>query len=255
MSVGSGGYDIEKNLKAFEKMGLEKVNWITTGIEDFDALTMIPRGRVTQIQGPYGVGKTTLCLNMIKGLKGKRVLYIDSEASLNPALLVALEIEASTFDLYNKSAFIEDIYDVIIDAAKAGKHDMIIFDSLAACTFKVESENEAASHNIGQKAKMVGKLMRVVPMHLKDHDTALVIINQEREMIGTYVPIQYTPGGKGVLYSASLIVGLKSIKSARFPKTGPPFKGHVVTAEILKSKVNTPGRKAAFKLYYPEKMS
>lgn len=245
-------YNREANLAAFKKMGLDEVEWITTGIPDFDALTQIPRGRITQIQGPEGVGKTTLCLNMIKGLKGKKILYIDSEAALNPQLLVNLEVEADNFTLYNESAFIEDIYDTIVAAVEHAKYDMIIFDSVAACTFRTEVANAAADANIGQKARIIGKLMRIIPMELKRTKTALVIINQERELIGAYVPTKYTPGGKGILYSASLIVQLKTTKGARFPKTGPPFKGHTVTAEIIKSKVNDPWRKAEFKLYYGE---
>lgn len=234
-------------------MGLEPVEWLTTGIADFDALTQIPRGRVTQIQGQYGVGKTTLCLNMLKGLRDKKVLYIDSEASLNPQLLVDLELNSDNFHLYNTSAFIEDIYDKIIEATESGIYDLIIFDSLASTTFRTEAANEAADANIGQKAKIVNKLMRILPTMLKNTDTALVVINQEREVIGGYVPMKYTPGGMGVPYAASLMISLKTIKSWRFPKAGPPFKGHEIEATIIKSKVNDPWRTAKFKLYYKAK--
>lgn len=243
-------YDREANLAAFKKMGLEEVEWITTGIKAFDDLTMIPRGRITQIQGPYAVGKTTLCLNMIKGLKNHKVLYIDTEAALNPQLLVSMQLEAKNFTLWHESAFIEDVYDAILNAVQAPKYDMIILDSLAATTFRTEAANEAADANIGQKARIVNKLMRIIPMELKRTKTALVIINQEREVIGGYAPIKYTPGGMGVPYAASLMVALKTTKGARFPKSGPPFKGQEVTAEIIKSKVNEPWRKATFKLYY-----
>lgn len=243
-------YDAAHELEQFKKMGLDKVDWITTGIPEFDALTLIPRGRITQIQGPYGVGKTTLCLNMLKGLGDQKVLYIDSEAALNPQLLVNLGLRSKNFTLYNESAFIEDIYDLILAAVEHAKYDMIIFDSLAATTFRTEAAGAATDANIGQKAKIIGKLMRIIPMELKRTKTALVIINQEREVIGGYVPIKYTPGGMGVLYAASLMVALKTTKGARFPASGPPYKGHAVTAEIIKSKVNEPWRKAEFKLFY-----
>ncbi len=245
-------YDREANLAAFKKMGLDEVSWISSGIPDFDALTMIPRGRVTQIQGPFAVGKTTLCLNMLRGLANtsEKVLYIDTEASLSPERLVDLELDSKNFTLYNKSPYIEDIYDVIIEAVKKPKYNMIILDSLAACSFRTEAANAAADANIGQKARIIGKLMRIIPMDLKDTKTALVIINQEREVIGSYAPVKYTPGGMGVPYAASLMVSLKTTKGARFPKSGPPFKGHEVTAEIIKSKVNEPWRKATFKLFY-----
>jgi RecA/RadA recombinase len=160
-------------------------------------------------------------------------------------------LDPAKIELYNRSAFIEDIYDVILDAVSGKpRYDMIIFDSLAACTFRTEAANEAADANIGQKAKIVGKLMRIAPMELKRTKTALVIINQERETIGGYAPIKYTPGGMGVLYAASLIIRLSTTKGARFPKNGPPYKGQEVLAEIIKSKVNDPWRKKTFKLYY-----
>lgn len=246
-------YDREKNLAAFVKMGLKKTDWISTGIADFDALTEIPRGRITQIQGPYGVGKTTLCLNMIKGLASKKVLYIDSEASLNPELLVDLELNPKNFHLYNDSAYFEDIAEEIRKAAKSGKYDMVIFDSLASTTTKAESEGDITASNIGQKAKLMHKLIHVSQMDFKDTNTAFVVINQEREMIGTYVPTKYTPGGNAVPYAASLIIGLKTIKSWRFPKSPKDgmYLGHEVEATILKSKVNQPWRVAKFKLYYP----
>jgi len=250
-------YDKVAALAAFQKVGLERVQWLSTGIPDFDALTMIPMGRVTQIQGPYAVGKTTLALNMIKGLSDKKVFYIDSEASLNPELLVELELDPELFHIWNKSAFIEDIYEVLVEAVKSGEYDLIVFDSLASCTTKVEAEGDITASNIGQKAKMVNKMMRIIPSELKTTNTALVIINQEREVIGGYVPQKYTPGGMGVPYAASLMISLKSIKSWRFGRTAADTKkgifiGQDVEATIIKSKVNQPWRKKTFKLYYPQ---
>lgn len=246
-------YDYEKNLAGFQKMGLAKVEWLTTGIEDLDEFQQIPRGRVTQIQGPYAVGKTTLALSMISGLKGVKVLYIDSEASLNPELLTKLGVDLKNFDLYNDSAFIEDVYEVVLEACKNGKYDMIIIDSLASMTFKTEEAGKSTDSNIGQKAKVVNKLMRIVPMYLKNTDTALVVINQEREVIGGYVPVKYTPGGMGVPYAASLILGLKTIPSWRFPKDAKNglYLGHEIEVTVIKSKVSQPHRKTKIKLYYP----
>ena len=247
-------YDYEANLKAFQKMGLAKVEWLTTGIPELDLFQKIPRGRVTQIQGPYAVGKTTLALNMVAGLKGVKVFYVDSEASLNPELLAKMGVEAKNFHLYNESAFIEDVYEVVLEACKNGTYDMIVVDSLASMTFRTEEEGKSTDSNIGQKAKVVNKLMRIVPMYLKNTDTALVIINQEREVIGSYVPMKYTPGGMGVPYAASLILALKTIPSWRFPKDAKNgmYKGHEIEVTIAKSKVSQPHRKAKIKLFYPE---
>jgi len=246
-------YDREKNLAAFIKMGVVQVEWISTGIPEMDELTQIPRGRITQIQGPYGVGKTTLCLNMIKGLKDRKVLYIDAEAALNPELLVDLELDPANFHLYNESSYMEDIADIIRTAAASGKYELIVLDSVPMTSTKTIAESEITASNIGQKAKILHKLMGWITMDLKRTNTAMVFINQEREMIGTYVPTKYTPGGTAIPFQASLIIALKTIKSWRFPKDpkDKTYKGHEVEATIIKSKVNTPWRVKKFKLYYP----
>lgn len=253
-ALGISVKEYNRRLAGFQKMGLAKVEWITTGIKELDAFQMIPRGRVTQIQGPYAVGKTTLALNMLRGLAGKKIFYVDSEASLNPELLLGLGLDDRDFHLYNDSAFIEDVYEVVLEASKSGKYDLIVIDSLASMTFRTEEAGDATASNIGQKAKVVNKLMRIVPMYLKNNDTALVVINQEREVIGSYVPMKYTPGGMGVPYAASLILALKTIPSWRFPKDAKNgmYLGHEIEVTISKSKVSQPHRKTKIKLYYPK---
>lgn len=247
------GYDREKSIKAFIKMGVAETNWLSTGIDEFDELTKIPRGRVTQIQGRYGVGKTTLALNMVQGLTDKRVLYIDTEAALNPLLLADLGLNDKLFTLYNESNYIEEVAEVIREGAKSGDYDLIVLDSVPMTTTKTISDGKITDSNIGQKAKILHKLMEVIAMDLKKTDTAMVFINQERDVIGGYVPQIYTPGGTAIPFQASLIIALKTIKSWRFPDKPKDnmYLGHEVEATIIKSKVNQPWRKKKFKLYYP----
>jgi RecA/RadA recombinase len=246
-------YDKKKALAAFIKMGLAEVEWLSTGIPEFDELTKIPRGRITQIQGPYGVGKTTLCLNMVAGMKDAKVLYIDSEAALSPELLVELGLNHGNFTLYNESAYFEDIAEVIRSAAKSGVYDVVILDSLAMTTTRTIAEGDITASNIGQKAKLMHKLVQLTQMDFKNNDTAFVVINQEREVIGSYAPQKYTPGGMAIPYAASLMISLKSIKSWRFPQKPKDgiYLGQEVEATIIKSKVNMPWRVKKFKLYYP----
>jgi RecA/RadA recombinase len=251
-------YDYEKNMAAFRKMGLDQVEWLTTGIPAFDTLTKIPRGRLTQIEGRYSVGKTTLCLNMISGLTEEKhkVLYIDTESALNPDLLAALKIDAKYFELYNTSAYLEDIGEVIKQSVRSGDYELIILDSLAMTTTKTIDGGDLTASNIGQKAKIFNKVLELIMGDLRRTKTALVIINQTRDVIGSYVPQTYTPGGSGKDYNASLKISLKTIPSWRFGRTAADtkakrFVGQEIEATITKSKVNTPHRTAKFRLYYP----
>lgn len=250
-------YDYEKNMAAFKKMGLDEVEWLSTGLPGFDALTKIPKGRLTQIEGRYSAGKTTLCLNLIMGMRDKKVLYVDTEASLNPVLLGALKVNHANFDLYNKSAYLEDVVPMLKEKIRSGKYDLVVLDSLAATTTKTIDDSDPTASNIGAKAKVFNKFLETIMGDLRDTKTALVIINQTRDKIGTYTPETYTPGGTGKDYNASLMISLKTIKSWRFGRTASDTKakkfiGQEVEATIIKSKVNTPWRTAKFKLYYPQ---
>lgn len=249
-------YDAEAAMKAFNKMGLDKVEWISTGIPGFDALTRIPKGRLTQIEGRESVGKTTLCLNMVLGMRDKKVLYIDTESALNPNLLVDLKLNPKNFEIYNKSGYLEDVAPILKEAVRSAKYDLIVLDSLAMTTTKTIEESDITASNIGQKAKIFNKTLELIMGDLRATKTALVIINQTRDKIGTYTPQTYTPGGSGKDFNASLKISLKTINSWRFGRTASETKakrfiGHEVEATITKSKVNTPHRAAKFKLYYP----
>lgn len=247
--------EYKKRMAKFHKMGIVQVDWLSTGIPEFDALTKIPKGRVTHIFGPEGVGKTTLCLNLVRGLRDKKVFYADSEASLNPELLMDLGVDPDLFHVYNETSFFEDIAEKIKEAAESGQYDIVILDSLAACTTRAEFEGKITDRNIGQKAFFMGKLLHMTQAVFKNTNTAFVVINQERDKIGGYVPEKYTPGGTATPYAASLSIRLKTIKSWRFP-TAPKgakkhtYLGHEVEATIIKSKVNSPWRTAKFPLHY-----
>lgn len=248
--------EFERRLQAFIKMGVAEVTWIPTGIPDFDELTMIPRGRITQIQGRWGAGKTTLCLNMIKGLTDRKVLYIDTESALTPLILASLGVDDARFTLYNDSSYIEDIAEIIRNAAKSGDYELIVLDSVPMTSTKTIAEGNVTDANIGRKAKILHTLMEWIAMDLKKTNTAMVFINQVRDVVGGFYPDTYTPGGTAIPFQASLIVQLRSAKSWRFPKMKQGAKGHVfegqkVEATIVKSKVNNPGRVKEFNLYYP----
>lgn len=253
--LGISVAEYKKRMAKFHKMGIVQVDWLSTGIPEFDALTMIPKGRVTHIFGPEGVGKTTLCLNLVRGLRDKKVFYADSEASLNPELLMDLGVDPDKFTVYNETSFFEDIAEKIKEAAESGKYDVVILDSLAACTTRAEFEGKITDRNIGQKAFFMGKLLHMTQATFKNTNTAFIVINQERDKIGSYTPEKYTPGGTATPYAASLSIRLKTIKSWRFPKAKLGAKkhtylGHEVEATITKSKVNSPWRTAKFPLYY-----
>lgn len=244
----SSSYDYEYHLKRFTEMGIEPTEWLATNT-GLDSLTKLPIGRIIEIFGKEGVGKTTLALNLIQNIKDQKILYIDTEATMNPQRMAKLNLDSNLVTL-RKLEFAEDIYDEILHNYQ--QYGLIVVDSIANCSFRTEAEGDSLSANMGQKAKIFNKLMRLTPHKLRDNKTTLLLINQERETIGGYTTQIYTPGGTGIKYAASMRIRLTTTLGDRFPKnaTNGEYKGQEVTAEIKKSKVSPPFRKGKFKLYY-----
>lgn len=216
-----------------------------TGIDEFDAVTGFPKERVSLIYGPEGVGKSTLMYNVIKSLTDQaRVLYIDTEAALSPERLSQLEIDVNSLDI-RRDQLIEDVYDAVIEGVS--EYDLIIVDSLAACTFRAELVGEAADANMGIKPRIINKLCRVLPVLLTREHCTVILVNQERDRFDGMG--KSIPGGKGQTYASSLTIRLSTQASDRFQKN-KQIAGHWVTAEIRKSRVCAPFQKMKFKIFY-----
>lgn len=224
----------------------KNVKYIDWKLGELDQLHKIPCGRVTEVYGNPSVGKSTLMHHLMKNHPDKKILLIDSEASTLPERLEELGIGDNVKISYE--SFVEDIYDIILESIS--NFDIIILDSVANCSFRTEEAGEAPDANIGVKSRILGKLMRLVVEPLRTHQTALILINQERVKIGGYPGEIYTPGGAGIAFAAAFRLKLHSAYSKKFPDKGPPYKGQKVEAEVRKSKLQVPGGKVEFKLYY-----
>lgn len=208
----------QRRLKGFLAQ-LDQTEWLKTGTP-LDEVSEIPKNKLTIIYGKWGIGKTTLAHKVAANVKN--TLYIDTEASVTPERLAQLNIEPKSFTL-KKLSYVEEIYELLTNEKILKQYDLIVWDSVAGTSFITEVEGDAPDRNMGVKASIINKMMRVLPNLLDTHKTTLILINQEREGVGQYAP-NYMPGGKGQVYSASLIFRL----TGDYPK---------VTVEVKKSRV------------------
>lgn len=242
------------------------VSFITTGIEEIDVALKpkkgetnggFPRGRVSEIFGMEGVGKTSLTLQAIAGMQKAKLkaLFIDVENALNIDRAEEFGVDLSKLSVSNE-AILERVIDVVL--AYVTKFDVIVIDSLAALVpsaeFDEENLEDSGGAFMGLKARMMGQFMRKVVKPLADSNCALVFVNQERMNLQPFGKKTFTPGGKAVPYATSLRIELKSNRHAdRIEITKKGIKtrgGQWVTAHIEKSKVGTPHVEAKFKLLY-----
>ncbi len=257
----------KKNLPPLKMASeLAPVSFITTGIPEIDqALTPkgsktpggFPKGRVTEIYGMEGVGKTSVTLQSIAGMQkeGLKALFIDTENALNVDRAKDIGVDLEKLAV-STEAVAEKIIDITL--AYVDQFDVIVIDSLAgmvaAAEFDEEGLDESGGSFMGVKARIMGQFMRKIVKPLADSGCALVFINQERMNLQPFGKKTFTPGGKAVPYATSLRIELKSGRVAdkitKTVKGEKQISGQWVTAIIRKTKVGTPDVEARFKLLY-----
>ncbi len=245
---------------------LAPVSFITTGIPEIDVaikpkkgdeLGGFPRGRVSEVYGMEGVGKTSLTLQSIAGMQkaGLKALFIDTENALNVDRAEELGVDLKKLAV-STEAVAERVIDIVLGYVT--QFDVIVIDSLAgmvaAAEFDEAGLEESGGAFMGLKARVMGQFMRKVVKPLADSKCALIFINQERMNLQPFGKKTFTPGGKAVPYATSLRIELKSNRVAdQITKSvnGETKRvGQWVTAHIQKSKVGIPHVETKFKILY-----
>lgn len=216
---------------------LEGVTVIPSGIfvDKLTGVGGIPRGVITEIFGDEGIGKSSVCLQLIANAQqqGLNCLFADVEWSYDPRYATSLGVDNSTVGLI-RERFAEDVLDALEEAAESGKWDLIVLDSIGGILPRAEAEKDAGGKTIGGQAGLIAKFCRKVVPILRMKNVALVVINH------SFVDIMsgkiMTSGGKKLAYHKSLSIRLKQ-KFGVTVKQGDRKVGKVVVGEVRKNKL------------------
>lgn len=223
---------------------IEPVQFVSSGIKEIDDLTGgFPRGRVSEIFGLKGVGKTSLMTQVLKNVPDYTIYYFDAEGALSPHYLQSQGVANDNLQVENEF-ILERVVENTEVLVQTNAYDLIVVDSIASLIPFAEIEGESGDAHMGLKARLMSQWMRKLGPFLYKTKTALVFINQQRESMNPYGPNKFTPGGHAVPYASSLRLELKSNKADR------KENGHIVHVEVEKSKVCKPYQKTEFKLTY-----
>jgi len=211
-----------------------------------------PVGRINEIAGENGTGKTTLVLETIaEAQKDNKVCaFIDVEAAYNREYAESLGVNNSKL-IFSQPNGGEEAWDIVEALSKTGAVDLIILDSVGGLIATKEVEGEMGDNNIGLVARMCAKAMRkIVPIANKSK-TTIILINQLRIDIGKFMgDPNITLGGKAIPFACSTRVRLyasPNIKNAAGEIIGAAIKG-----KIIKNKTATPFKTATYDLIFGE---
>jgi len=230
---------------------LEPVEVISTGSLLLDQALGIggfPRGRIVELFGEEGGGKTSVALSAIAQAQraGLICAYIDSENALDLGWAKTLGVDLSLF-LLSQENCTEDVFTLVEDCIDNGVQ-LIVVDSIAGVAPRAELEGAFGDWQVGLNPRLIGQAMRTLAKKAGRADTCLIFINQIREKIGVmFGSNETTPGGRALKFYATVRL---DVRGRGHIKLGTETVGIRIRAYVAKNKLAPPFRKAQLDFFF-----
>lgn len=253
--------------KFADKTGYESVQFVDavdlkrpkpnyTGSLKLDINLGIPiaRGRLVELYGNPGSGKTTLALSICAQAvaDGRRALFIDQERCLSkdvvmmfPALSDRLLFKVATADSGDKALRLAEAW------ALQWPECVIVVDSVDSLLPERTEGKDIGESDVGSLPKLMSQACRKIKDACALSGSAVIFLNQLRSNIGGYGPPDTTSGGRALGFYTTQQIKLKdNAKSYQIKDANGNVIGHKVRFFIDKNKLSVPFVESEFPLIY-----
>jgi recombination protein RecA len=199
----------------------------------------LPRGRVVEVYGPEGSGKTTIALHAVASAQklGGIAAFVDAEHALDPEYAKHLGVDTDAL-LVSQPDTGEQALEIADMLIRSGAIDVIVIDSVAALVPRAEIEGEMGDSHVGLQARLMSQALRKIAGALNQTKTTAIFINQLREKIGVmFGSPETTSGGRALKFYASVRLDVRRIETL---KDGTEAIGSRTRIKVVKNKCAPP---------------
>ena len=219
---------------------VEPVAAVSTGSLGLDAATGVggyPRGRVIELFGPKGAGKTTLALHAVASAQatGGIAAFVDADHTLDIRYAAGIGVQVDKLYLSQPDTG-EQALEIVEILCRSGGVDLVVVDSVNTLTPRSQIEGEARDDCDGLRARLMSQALRKLTAVAHRTGACLLFVTEVESGVTC-------PGANALKFYASVRLDVRTVQEER---DGERVVGSLVRVRVVKNKVARPFGEAEF---------